>query len=252
MHFFKAADLKSITIRALSLGLLVIAGQSPARTQSIALSSPQLSITDHAPPTVPQPIIAPDNSIMLAAVRLPDPTITPTDQTPTHIGDERSLLTPTFKLKALESLPACMYFSSVTEVSQRFESNVLNTASNPKRDYAFRVLPNVTLGYTILPRTNVYANYLMIKDVFANTPLLNRSTFHSIAGGISHDLPLDKRSNLQLNFQFRQLFQAANLHQADLLPGLTYTRGVAPGAIGFLTPSSRCAAAIYFRALLAR
>lgn len=207
----------------------------PAQAQTIAVAtaSPQPLISEHAPLMVPQAVPGPDNSVMLAAVRLPDPTITPTDQTPTHIGDERSLFTPTFKLKALEVLPARMYFSAVTEVSQRFESNVLNNASNPKRDYAFRVLPNVTLGYTILPRTNVYANYFMIKDAFAYTPLLNRSTFHSVSGGISHDLPVDKRSNLQLNFQFRQLFQSQNLHQADLLPGVTYTRVLSPGTIGF-------------------
>ncbi|MBK9280055.1 MAG: hypothetical protein IPM93_17990 [Candidatus Obscuribacter sp.] len=207
--------------------------QALAQAQAIATASPLALGSEQSSLVVPQVLPGAGNSVLLAAVRLPDSSITPTDQTPTHIGDERALFTPTFKLKALEVLPARMYFSSVTEVSQRFESNVLSNASNPKRDYVFRVLPNVTLGYTILPRTNVYANYFMIKDVFACTPLLNRSTFHSISGGISHDLPLDRKSNLQLNFQARQLFQAVNLQQADLLPGITYTRALTPNAIGF-------------------
>jgi len=197
-----------------SLALLFVAAALPCQSQSLS------------------PVSGGDQ-VLLAAVRLPDPSITPTDQTPTHIGDERSLFTSSFKLKALEALPAKMYFSSITEVSQRFESNVFSNARQPKRDYAFRVLPNVTLGYNILPRTNVYANYFMLKDVFANTPRLNQSTFHSVSGGIQHDLPIDNRSNLQLNFQVRQLFQAANLHQADLLPGITYTRVIRPNAIGF-------------------
>jgi len=220
------------SISALLIGFLWFS-QMQAQAQAIATASPLTLGSEQSSLVAPQVMPGAGNSVLLAAVRLPDSSITPTDQTPTHIGDERALFTPTFKLKALEVLPARMYFSSVTEVSQRFESNVLSNASNPKRDYVFRVLPNVTLGYTILPRTNVYANYFMIKDVFACTPLLNRSTFHSISGGISHDLPLDRKSNLQLNFQARQLFQAVNLQQADLLPGITYTRALTPNAIGF-------------------
>lgn len=206
---------------------------SPCDAQAIASAAPLSGTDRQAPLSVSPPTFGPDNSVLMAAVRLPDPTVTPTDQTPTHIGDERSLFTPSLKMKALEVLPARMYFSSVTEVSQRFESNVLSNARNPKRDYVFRVLPNVTLGYNILPRTNVYANYFVVKDVFANTPLLNRSTFQSIAGGIQHDIPIGNKTNVQLNFQARQLFQAVNLHQADLLPGVTCTHFFTPNAIGF-------------------
>lgn len=163
----------------------------------------------------------------------PAPSIIPTDQTTTHIGDERQLFSTPLKFKVLEKLPERMYFTSVTEVTQRFESNVLSSARNPQRDYVFRVLPNVTLGYNLRPKTSVYANYFMIKDVFSNTPLLNRSTFQSLSGGILQDVRLGQKTNMQLNFQARQLWQARGLYQADLLPGVTLTHSFTPNAIGF-------------------
>lgn len=163
----------------------------------------------------------------------PDPAIIPTDQTSTHIGDERQLFSSPLKFTVLEKLPERMYFTSVTEVTQRFESNVLSSARNPRRDYVFRVLPNVTLGYNLRPTTSIYANYFMIKDVFANTSLLNRSTFQSLSGGIQQDVRLGQKTNMQLNFQARQLWQARGLYQADLLPGVTLTHAFTPRAIGF-------------------
>ena len=54
-----------------------------------------------------------------------------------------------------------------TEVSQRLDTNVLFTYSKPKADYAFRVLPNITLGYEIFKNTSVYCNYFVIKVIFA-------------------------------------------------------------------------------------
>lgn len=163
----------------------------------------------------------------------PDSTIIPTDQLPTPIGQERQLFSSPIKLMLLERLPARMYFNAVTEASQRFESNVFNNARSPRRDYVFRILPNVTLGYNVLKRTNVYANYFMIKDVFARTPALNQSTFHSIAGGIQQDVPIGRKTNLQLNMQVRQLFQAQNFYQADMLPGITVTHFFSPNRIAF-------------------
>jgi hypothetical protein len=164
---------------------------------------------------------------------LPDTTIIPTDQTPTRIGEERELLSSQFKAKLLERLPARVYFNAVTEASQRFESNVFNNKRTPRRDYVFRILPNVTLGYNLFGKTSVYANYFMIKDVFANTPALNQSTFHSVSGGILQNVPIGQKSNLQLNMQIRQLFQARNFRQADMLPGITFTRFVNQNRIVF-------------------
>ena len=164
---------------------------------------------------------------------VPSPAIIPTDITPTRIGEERELIRPGFKFYLMQKLPPRMWFNAVTEVTQRFESNVLFTARQPRRDYVFRVLPNVTLGYNIRPNTSVYCNYFMIKDVYARTGFLSNPTFMSLAGGIRQEVPIGTRSNMQIDFQARQLWQARNLRQADLLPGLTFTRVFTPKLIGF-------------------
>lgn len=186
-----------------------------------------------SPAMAPITLRSSGSSDLNVAAGFPDPAIIPTDETPTHIGDERQLFTIPLKVMLLERLPARMYFSSVTEVTQRFESNVLSTASQPRRDYVFRVLPNVTLGYNILPRTNVYCNYFVIKDVFGHTPLLNQSTFQSLSGGVQHDIPIGRKTNLQLNFQVRELWQARRFRQADMLPGFTITHYLTPRIIAF-------------------
>ena len=134
----------------------------------------------------------------------------------------------------MQKLPPRLWFSSVTEVTNRFESNVLFTPRQPRRDYVYRVLPNVTVGYNVLPNTSVYANYFLIKDVFARTGFLSNPTFMSLAGGLRHEIPIGTRSNLQADFQVRQLWQARLLRQADILPGLTFTHVFNPKLIGFI------------------
>lgn len=164
--------------------------------------------------------------------RTPSPAIIPTDITPTRVGDERELIRPGYTFYWKQKFPR-LWFSSVTEVSQRFESNVLFTARNPERDYVFRVQPNVTLGYNFLPNSSIYCNYFLIKDVYARHGFLTNPTFMSLAGGLRQDVPLGTRSNLQADFQVRQLWQARNLRQADILPGITYTHVFSPKLIGF-------------------
>lgn len=165
---------------------------------------------------------------------VPSPGIIPTDITPTRVGEERELLNPGYKFYLMQKLPPRLWFSSVTEVTNRFESNVLFTPRQPRRDYVYRVLPNITVGYNVAPNTSVYANYFLIKDVFARTGFLSNPTFMSLAGGLRHQIPLGTRSNLQADFQVRQLWQARLLRQADILPGLTFTHVFNPKLIGFV------------------
>lgn len=213
------------------LACLILLAVSIALPQSCLA---QLGVSPAPTPTYValSPITLHENARMNAGAGIPDPAIIPTDETPTRIGEERQLLSSPWKLRLLERLPSRMYFSAVTEMTQRFESNVFSAASQPRRDYVFRILPNVTLGYNIAPRTSVYANYFVIKDVFAHTPRLNQSTFQSVGGGIQHELMLGK-NHVQLNFQFRELFQAVRFRQADLLPGITVTRAFTPRFFGF-------------------
>ncbi|MBZ0186516.1 MAG: hypothetical protein K8F91_09735 [Candidatus Obscuribacterales bacterium] len=164
---------------------------------------------------------------------VPSPGIIPTDVTPTRIGEERELVRPGYKFYLMQKLPPRLWFSAVTEVTQRFETNVLFTDEQPERDYVFRAQPNVTLGYDLLPGTSVYANYFVIKDVFARHGFLSNPTFQSLSGGIRYQRPLGARTNLQFDYQIRELWQARNLRQADMLPGITLTHVFNPRFIGF-------------------
>ena len=91
----------------------------------------------------------------------------PTDVTPSGLTQERQLVSPGFVFRTFQKIPARLWYNSTTEVTQRLETNVFFTAKNPKRDYVFRVLPNVTVGYNFLDNTAVYCNYFVIKDVYA-------------------------------------------------------------------------------------
>ncbi len=172
-------------------------------------------------PVLAQNSFAPIEPIRLAQFQ--NPTIIPTDVTPTGIGEERELFTPGKYFYFMQKLPKNLWISSTTECTQRLETNIFFTRDNNIADYAFRIQPNTTVGYNILPHTSVYCNYFFIKDVFAGHERLGRPNFMSLGGGVQHEIPIGTKSNLQLNFLVRELWQARNLHQADMLPGITFT-----------------------------
>ncbi len=182
------------------------------------------------------PVLAQGAGETLAPIRLAqfqNPTIIPTDATPTPVGEERELFTPGHVYYFMHRLPKNLWISHVTECTQRLETNVLFTNHDNQADYVFRIQPNTTVGYNILPRTSVYCNYFFIKDVFATHGFLSRPNFMSLGGGIRHEIPIGQKNNLQIDFQARELWQAQNLHQADLLPTLTFTRAWSPNLLMF-------------------
>ena len=157
------------------------------------------------------------------AAPVPSPAVIPTDATPFTVGPERNEFTPGLKFKIFQSLPERLYFTASTEVSQRLDTNVFFTSGHAKQDYAFRVLPNITVGYNFLKNTSVFANYFVIKDVFAVHEFLGRPTTQSLAWGVQHNQALGKKTNLQLTMQARELWQARRIHQFDFIPGATVT-----------------------------
>jgi hypothetical protein len=162
----------------------------------------------------------------------PPPQFIPTDVTPFTTAPERSKFSPGYKFRVFQMLPERLWFNLTTEVSQRLDTNVLFTYSNPKADYAFRVLPNLTLGYEIFKNTSVYCNYFVIKDVFArNYSNINFPTTQSLSMGIRHVKQFGEKTTLQFDFQARELWQTANLHQFDFLPGVTLTHVFTPNHI---------------------
>jgi hypothetical protein len=176
-----------------------------------------------------------DNVSIAQATHLaPVPNIIPTDVTNIGIGRERSLVDPGWRYHVLNKLPERLWFSMSTEVSQRLDTNVLFTYSHPKADYAFRVLPNIFLGYDLWKRSSIYTNYFVIKDLFASQGgLLNFPTTQSLSLGFRQEFPITQRTNIQLDFQARELWQTANIRQADLLPSILVTHMFTPRMLVF-------------------
>ena len=189
--------------------------------------------------------------------------ILPTDVLPLPTIQNRMTFGENFQLRLLQRLPARFYFNSSTEASFRYETNPfqfpkkrdfnrqlpppqiqaqLSPADQQRirnvlklvnsEDIVFRILPNVTAGFTLAPHTRVFANYFMIRDSLFKNIRLN-TVIHSIAYGIQQDIPLSSRANLQAEMQFRELYQTHQQAVFDFLPGLTLSYVVTPRTVAF-------------------
>ena len=163
-----------------------------------------------------------------------NPSVLPTDVTPFQLYRQRAAFGSMLKFRLFQKLPAPLWFTCVTEESNRWETNVFQTNSDGRQDYVFRSLPNVTLGYALGENTNVYSNFFVIKDLYAaNGAALNFPTTMSLSMGIRRDFPIKKRTVLQFDMQARELWQETHLHQADLLPAINLTRTITPNLLFF-------------------
>lgn len=207
--------------------------------------------------------VAPRVETFSAPSVTPSSTIIPTDTLPLPAVQNRLSFAENLQLRILQKLPARLYFNSTVEVSGRYETNpfqfptkralirqlppppqlrllnafqqaqindIIGLASND--DIVFRVLPNVTVGWTLTPKTRIYGNYFMIRDQLARNVRLN-TVIHSIGMGLQRDIPITSRGNLQAEIQWRELYQ---LHQAcvfDYLPGLTASYVLTPRMVLF-------------------
>jgi hypothetical protein len=146
------------------------------------------------------------------------------------------MLRPGPSLYLFQNLPSNLWFNITTEVNGRFESNVFLTANNPKRDIVFRTFPTMTVGYNILKNTGIYTNYFMIKDAYADdTPgvvHLTKPTTQSLSLGLRHNRQIGK-TNLQFDFQARELWQNRGLRQFDYIPGMLLSRALSPHMFAF-------------------
>ena len=175
---------------------------------------------------------------MLSPIELPQPASTlpslyPTDITPVPIGRERDLLKPGMTYYLFQRLPNNLWFNLTTETSQRYEANVFQSRTRYRSDYVYRILPNVSLGYQVYKKVSIYCNYFAIKDVFVGHNQLTFPTTQSVSLGFRRDFTIGRTSNLQLDFQSRELWQSSHVHQADLLPSFTFTRFVGSKTVLF-------------------
>jgi hypothetical protein len=175
-----------------------------------------------------QPQFAAPVTLVADAPPAVNPTILPTDVTPISRGAERAALSREMRFSLMKKLPTRLWFSLSAEVSQRYESNVFLTYSHHKGDYVYRTLPNITLGYNILPHTSVYCNYFVIKDEFAIHNLLSFPTNQSLSLGVRHDVQIGRKTSAQFDLQARELWQSSHLRQFDYLPSLNLSHSLRP------------------------
>ena len=193
----------------------------------------------------------------------PTTTILPTDTLPLPAVQNRMTFAENLQLRILQKLPSRFYFNSTVETSFRDETNpfqfpkkesLMRQLPQPaiwrllsytqqaqlydvvglvaRNDMCYRVLPNVTGGWTFTPRTRVYGNYFMIRDALMHLMRLN-TVIHSIGMGIQQDIPVTSRGNLQAEFQFRELYQLHQQSVFDFLPGLTLSYVLTPRIVLF-------------------
>lgn len=191
-------------------------------------------------------------------------TILPTDVVPLPAAEQRMTVGENLQLRVLQRLPARSYFNVSCETSFRDETNPfqfptrrqfikrfmspppvfrelpllqqisqLHTLSQVNmNNVVFRVLPNVTAGWTITPKTRFFGNYFLIRDSLMHSVVLN-TTIQSVAYGIQQDIPVTRRGNLQMEFQVRSLFQQSQTPVYDFLPALTFSYILTPRTVVF-------------------
>lgn len=221
----------------------------------------------------------------------PATTILPTDVLPLPTIQNRMSFGENLQLRILQKLPSRFYFTSSTETTFRYETNPfqyptrrrmarelsgslavfnqLNTIQQQSitrqlnlpgmSQQIFRILPNVTAGFTLTPHTRVFGNYFMIHDSLMRSTRLN-TVINSIAYGVQQDIPLGQRANLQAEIQFRELYQShgkgAGLNGTildtrrnfDYLPGLTLSYVVTPRTVAFINALIQIRGKEYFQA----
>ncbi len=228
---------------------------------SVSLLMPSLAMAQSTPSTPSTPTVTAPN--IPSSSFAPASTIIPTDTLPLPAVQNRMTFAENFQLRILQKLPARFYFNSTVETSFRDETNPFQfpkkeslmrqlpqpqiwaqlSASNQqslyntiglvaRNDAVFRVLPNVTAGWTVTPRTRIYGNYFMIRDQLAHEIRIN-TVIHNLGYGIQHDIPMFSNGNLQLDMQARQLYQLHQRSVFDFLPGLTFSKVLTPRSVFF-------------------
>ncbi len=184
----------------------------------------------------------------LPTVRAPASNILPTDVNPPPANLEKNLVAPPWRFRLFQKIPARLWFNATTEEDQRLETNVYQTHGHFRADYVFRTLPNVTVGYNVLPHGSIYCNYFVIKDLFArNNPQLGPPTTQSVSLGLRHDWDLSPRDNLQFDIQARELWIQSHIRQADLLPALNLSHVISPSCVSFFGALIQLRSNYYFQ-----
>ncbi|MBX9877062.1 MAG: hypothetical protein K2Y22_01265 [Candidatus Obscuribacterales bacterium] len=249
-----------------------------AASQALALAlTPALQLSSYAQPGAGT-FTGIENANIRSDVRALPGSIIPTDVVPLPAAEERLSFGENLQLRILQRLPARLYFNGSCESTFRIETNPFQF---PKKstfikknfppppvfaqlnafqqndffrqlsfinafDVVFRVLPNVTIGWTLTPRTRVFGNFFMIRDSLMHEVRLNTTIF-SVAYGIQQDVPITRRGNLQIECQARELMQQNGTPVFDLLPALTFSYILTPRMVLFANTLLQARGRGYFK-----
>lgn len=188
-------------------------------------------------------------------------TILPTDIVPLPAPHEGQGFGNVLQFRTLQRLPSKFYLNAINETSFRLETNpyqfpnsraalqqnltrgvpisslpagqqvVINSLLNDVNatQQVFRELPNLTAGWAFTENTRAYANYFLLRDSLFHSVQLN-TTIQSVGGGLQHDFILSRdsgnnpKTTLQVNGQFRELYQTNMRNVFDYLPAATLSR----------------------------
>ncbi|MBS2007917.1 MAG: hypothetical protein JST01_12805 [Cyanobacteria bacterium SZAS TMP-1] len=163
--------------------------------------------------------------------------IVPIDLTPVRLPDRNTSFNgfDAFRTRTLTRLPGRVFFNFSLENSLRFEVNTFQTNRHYLSDMVYRVLPNITVGYALTPKTRIEANYFFLRDQYDKRNKQLSRNFQSVGGAINHDFHLTEKTTLTTGFMSRVLFINTS-HQPgivfnDLLPSFLLTRRVNNGVI---------------------
>ncbi|MBY0357371.1 MAG: hypothetical protein K2W82_05155 [Candidatus Obscuribacterales bacterium] len=131
-----------------------------------------------------------------------------------------------FKTGIFYKLPSKLFVTGTCENSLRIETNVLQTLTRNRADMIYRVLPNITVGYALNPRTRVSSNYFFLRDQYTrNSHFLSRN-IHSIGFRIDRDLYVGPKTTVTASFFARELLLSRSQALNDLLPSIQVVRRV--------------------------
>lgn len=193
----------------------------------------------------------------------PGSTVIPTDVEPlpnkvTSTSNSRAF-TSTLQMRLWQHLPAHLFFSTSVETTMRIETNPFQfplkrtfmkqnmppgtdfLSLSPADQFTFtsdlsqigafdnvhRITPNGTVGWSLSPNTQVFANAFFLRDSLMHNYPLNTST-GAFGLGAQHIISINSKVSLQPQYIIRELWQSQQVPVLDHLPGLTAQYNATP------------------------
>ncbi len=179
-------------------------------------------------------------------------TVLPTDVEPLPDKPGNGPFTTNLQMRLWQRLPAPLFFNTSVETTMRIETNpyqypkkrtLLHQTLDPGTSFSdlsqtdqytilsdlaqvstldniHRINPNLTVGWAVTPRTQVFANTFFLRDSVVHNYPLNTNT-GALGIGVQQVWSLTDKLSLQPQFIARELWQSQLVPVLDYLPGVT-------------------------------